>query len=295
MAEPAATAPPEVWTVRALLNWTTQFLHKKGFESARLESQLLLAHVLGCTRIEVFARSDVEPTAAEKTAFRELIRKRSEGWPVAYLVGSREFYLLKFEVTPAVLVPRPDTETLVLEALKLLHGRQTPSVLDLGTGSGCVAISIAHQFPRAQVTAVDLSPDAIEVARRNANKHGVSDRMSLLCGDLFDPLPTDATFDIIVSNPPYITHAEFAELPADVRDHEPRLALDGGPDGLAFYRRIANEAGRRLNPGGSVLVEIGSTQEPAVRGLFETQPELTALMSVKDMAGRWRVVMAKKR
>jgi release factor glutamine methyltransferase len=288
-----ATAP--TWTVKALLQWTTDFLQKKGVESPRLEAQILLGHVMSCPKIELIARSDEEPTEAERAAFKDLIRRRVEGWPVAYLVGRREFYLLAFEVTPAVLIPRPDTETLVLESLNRLKGMAAPSVLDLGTGSGCIAVSVAHRAKTARVTAVDVSPDALAVARRNAVAHGVVDRTTFLAGDLFVPLPADAAFDLIVSNPPYVTPGELAALAPEVRDHEPRVALDGGPDGLAFYRRIAGDAGRYLKPGGSVLVEVGWTQEPAVRAIFEARSELAVGSSVKDMAGRLRVVTARKK
>jgi release factor glutamine methyltransferase len=287
-------AAPTAWTVQALVTWTTDFLRKKGVESPRLEAQILLAHAMNCPRIELVARSHEEPTEAERAAFKDLIRRRVDGWPVAYLVGRREFYLLPFEVSPAVLIPRPETETLVLEALRLLKGKPAPRVLDLGTGSGCVAVSVAHQCKPARVTAVDVSPDALEVARRNAGRHGVADRVTFLQGDLFAPLPADAAFDLIVSNPPYVTPAELAELAPEVRDHEPRVALDGGPDGLAFYRRIAAAGGRFLAPGGSVLVEVGWTQEAAVRAIFEGNPDLAVGPSVKDAGGRPRVVTARK-
>lgn len=294
MSTPNPVAPP-VWTVKALLRWTTDYLAGKGVEASRLEAQILLAHVMACKKIELVARSDDEPTAAEKAAFKDLIRRRVEGWPVAYLVGRREFYLLAFEVTPAVLIPRPDTEALVLEALNRLKGLAASAVLDLGTGSGCIAVSVAHQAKTARVTAVDVSPDALDVAKRNAAAHGVADRTTFLAGDLFAPLPAGAAFDLIVSNPPYVTPGELAALAPEVRDHEPRVALDGGPDGLAFYRRIAAESGRFLKPGGSVLVEVGWTQDEAVRAIFETRSELAVGPSVKDLGGRVRVATARRK
>lgn len=296
MSGPNNGTAPAAWTIKALLSWTTDYLHKKGVEprEARLEAQVLLGHVLSCPRIELVARSDEEPTDDQKAGFKDLIRRRVDGWPVAYLVGRREFYLLTFEVSPAVLIPRPDTETLVLEALRLLKGRPGPRVLDLGTGSGCIAVSLAYQCKGATVAAVDVSPDALEVARRNAARHGVADRVAFHRGDLFAPLAAGAAFDLIVSNPPYVTPAELAGLAPEVRDHEPRVALDGGPDGLAFYRRIAADAGRFLAPGGVVLVEVGWTQDAAVRALFGNVPDLTVGPSVKDGAGRPRVVTAKK-
>jgi release factor glutamine methyltransferase len=284
--------PPTVWTVRNLLTWTAKHFQAKGIESAAAEARLLLGHVFGCRPIEVLARYDEVPTDEERKQFRELIQKRVEGCPVAYLVGTRDFYLLTFEITPAVLIPRPDTETLVQAAIDWLKGKPNPKVLDLGTGSGCIAVSVAHQVKTATVTAVDISPDAAEVAVRNAAKHGVSQRVTVRTGDLFSPLSSEERFDLILSNPPYIPPSEIEMLDVGVKDYEPRLALDGGPDGLAFYRRIAAEAERRLNPNGAVMVEIGWTQEPAVRAIFEGQPGLRVGESSKDMGGRWRVVRA---
>jgi release factor glutamine methyltransferase len=290
----ADTAPPTVWTIKALLAWTTDFLAKKGIEGPRNEAQILLAHVLKCKKVDLLVRYEEQPTEAERTRFRELIHRRVAGWPVAYLVGTRDFYLLSFEVSPAVLVPRPETETLVLEALAFLKPLKEPTVLDLGTGSGCIAVSVAHQKKDARVTAIDVSPDALDVARRNAARHGVADRVEFLQGDLFAPLAAGSTFDLVVSNPPYIAQGEFATLAPDVRDHEPRVALDGGADGLAFYRRIANGVVPFLKSGGKLLLEIGYTQEAAVHTLLRHQPELEVGPSLKDMAGHPRVVVAKR-
>lgn len=294
---PPAPPPPTVWTIKALLDWTADFLAKKGPapQSARLEAQILLAHVLGCKKIDLMVRFDEQPAEADRTAYKALIKRRVDAWPVAYLVGFREFHLLPFEVTPAVLIPRPETETLVSEADRLIKPLAAPAVLDLGTGSGCIAVGIAHGKKDARVTAVDVSPDALDVARRNAEKHAVDDRIAFLQGDLFGPVPAGTTFDLVVSNPPYVTPAELATLAPDVRDHEPRLALDGGPDGLAFYRRIAAEVGPFLKPGGWLLVEIGATQDEAVRAIVAERPELELGKTLRDAGGRPRVVCAKKR
>ncbi|MBX9626202.1 MAG: peptide chain release factor N(5)-glutamine methyltransferase [Gemmataceae bacterium] len=294
---PPAPQPPTVWTIKALLDWTTDFLAKKGPapQSARLEAQILLAHVLGCKKIDLMVRFDEQPAEADRTAYKALIKRRVDAWPVAYLVGFREFHLLPFEVTPAVLIPRPETETLVSEADRLIKPLAAPTVLDLGTGSGCIAVSIAHGKKDARVTAVDISPDALDVAKRNAEKHKVADRIGFLQGDLFAPVPAGSTFDLVVSNPPYVTPAELATLAPDVRDHEPRLALDGGPDGLAFYRRIAAEVGPFLKPGGWLLVEIGATQDEAVRAILAERPELEPGKTLRDAGGRPRVVCAKRK
>jgi release factor glutamine methyltransferase len=292
MADPAT---PTVWTIKALLAWTTDYLASKKIESPRAEAQILLAHVLKCNKVDLLVRYDEQPSEAERARFRELIHRRVAGWPVAYLVGTRDFYLLSFEVSPAVLVPRPETETLVLEALAFLKPMPAPSVLELGTGSGCIAVSIAHQKTDARVTAVELSPDALAVARRNAARAGVAERIEFLQGDLLAPLKSGSLFDLVVSNPPYIAIGEFPSLAPEVRDHEPRIALDGGPDGLAFYRRIASGVGPFLKPGGRLLMEIGFTQDDAVRAILSARTELELGATIKDMSGHPRVVVAKKR
>jgi release factor glutamine methyltransferase len=292
--EPAPQTPT-VWTIQALLKWTADYLRGKGIESARLEAEVLLAHVLNCPRIELIARSLEVPPDADRARFRELIKRRVEGWPVAYLVGQKEFYLLKFEVSPAVLVPRPETETLVMEALRVLKPVREPTVLDLGTGSGCIAVSVAHQKQDARVTATDISPDALDVAKRNAERHGVADRVTFAQGDLFAAVPAGRAFDLVVSNPPYVTPAELAALSPDVREHEPRLALDGGPDGLAFYRRIAAGVGPLLRGGGSLLVEIGATQDEAVRAILGGRAELDVGPTLPDANKLPRVVTATRK
>jgi release factor glutamine methyltransferase len=290
-----ATQTPTVWTIKALLAWTTDFLKSKGVAEARLEAEILLAYVLECKRVDLFVRHTEQPTDAQRAKFRELIQRRAGGWPVAYLVGYRAFYTLTFDVDPAVLIPRSDTETLVLEALTRLKAIPEPAVLDLGTGSGCIGVTITHEKKDSRVTATDVSPDALAVAQRNATKNGVADRMTFLQGDLFAPLAPGSTFDLIASNPPYIAQSEFAALAPDVRDHEPRSALDGGPDGLAFYRRIAAGVGPFLKLGGSLLLEIGYTQNDAVRSLLAERPELEVGPTLKDVGGHPRVVTAKKR
>jgi len=294
MADPAQQLPA-VWTIKSILAWTTDYLAKKGVENPRADAQILLGHVLGYDKTYLAVNFAEQPSEADRGRFKELVQRRVAGWPVAYLVGRRGFYTLDFEVTPAVLIPRPDTETLVLEALTRLKPITQPAVLDLGTGSGCIAVTIAHEKKDARVTAVDVSPDALDVARRNAARNGVADRVTFLHGDLFAPLPAGATFDLVASNPPYIAHNEFATLQPDVRDHEPRGALDGGADGLAFYRRTAAGVGPFLKPGGRLLLEIGSTQEADVRGILAGQPELEVGPTLKDLAGHPRVVSATKK
>jgi release factor glutamine methyltransferase len=283
--------PNEAWTVRRLLEWTEDFLRKKGVESPRLEAQILLAHALGCKKIDLYVRHEEEPAEESRNRFREMIKKRAEGMPVAYLVGYREFYSLEFAVTPDVLIPRPETETLVMQALGLLGPLDSPRVLDLGTGSGCIAVTLAKRHKTVQVTAIDASAAAVDIAMENARRHGVAERVDVRRGDLFGPVAGE-TFDLIVSNPPYVAADEFASLDPGVRDFEPRAALAGGTDGLDYYRWIAAGAREHLKPGAAILVEIGATQGPAVQELFSAHLEPGKTYS--DPGGRPRVVAARR-
>ena len=285
----------EPWTVKRLLDWTQQFLREKGIDSPRVDAEILLAHVLQCKRIDLYVRSAEEPEEVARTTFRGLIKRRVEGCPVAYLVGERAFFLLTFEVTPSVLIPRPETEDLVAEGLRIIKEQATPRILDIGTGSGCIAISIVHQHKTVQATAVDVSPEALAVAQRNAARHNIAERIRFLESDLFSAIPGGERFNLILSNPPYIADHEFAGLAVDVREHEPRLALDGGTDGLSVYRRLIAAAPDYLEPGGTLLLEIGATQEIAVSGLLETQGDFESIRTLKDRAGHPRVLAAKLR
>jgi release factor glutamine methyltransferase len=285
----------QTWTVGRLLEWTAGFLQQKGAESARLDAQVLLAHALGCRRIELYTRYQETATDEVRQSFRELVRRRLDGCPVAYLVGRKEFYSLEFDVDHRVLIPRPDTETVVVECLALAKAMTAPAVLDVGTGSGAIAVAVAKQHPRAAVTATDVSPDALEVARRNAEKHGVADRVRFLQGDLFAALPVGERFDFILSNPPYIAGSEWDTLPIGVRDFEPRLALDGGPDGYAVFDRLVEQAGEHLNPGGHLIVEIGSPQEGPARARIERHGGYELGKTVHDSSGHPRVLRARRR
>jgi release factor glutamine methyltransferase len=283
------------WTIGRLLEWTTQFLARKGAESPRLDAQLLLSHALGCTRTQLYTRYEELASEEGRQKFRELVQQRVQGRPVFYLVGRREFYSLEFEVSPAVLIPRPDTETLVGECLRLAREVAAPRILDVGTGSGCVAVTVARHHKGAQVTAVDLSPEALAVAARNAARHGVSERVRFLEGDLFAPLPPGEPFDCIVSNPPYVPRGEIAGLAPDVRDHEPHLALDGGPDGFAVFDRLVAGAPAWLKPGGYLLLEINSTREGPARARLGGHAGYELDRTIHDRAGQPRVLRARRR
>jgi release factor glutamine methyltransferase len=281
------------WTIGALLRWTAEHFAKKGLESPRLDAEVLLAHVLNCRRIELYTRSDDPADDAARTRFRALIERRTAGCPVAYLVGKKEFFLLSFEVSPAVLIPRPATETLVMAALERLKPLDSPRVLDLGAGSGCVAVSLATHLKSARIVATDLSDAAIEIARRNAATNRVSERIDFRLGDLYEPVAGEQ-FAAVVSNPPYIPTDDIATLAGNVRDHEPRAALDGGPDGLNVIRRLMADAAGHLTPGGWLLFEIGAGQERAVQQLFEQTPSLKAERTIPDRDGIARVIVARR-
>lgn len=271
---PEADSSQEVWTVGRLLTWTTQFFQQRQVEGGRLAAELLLARAMNCRKIELYTRYETEPTAEQRAVFRELTRRAAEHTPIAYLLGEREFFSLAFEVTPAVLVPRPETETLVQRMIALC--REAPdrmwNILDVGTGSGCIAVAVARYAANARLTGGDISAEALAVARRNVERHGLADRVRLVEADCVD-LPADELpaggFDAILSNPPYVSDADWPGLPPNVRDHEPRLALTGaGGDGLAMYRRLAAEGPEVLRPQGRLLVEIGRGQGDPVVDIF---------------------------
>jgi release factor glutamine methyltransferase len=254
----------EVWTTRRVLDWTRGHFEKSGVDAPRLTAELLLSFVLGVPRIKLYMDLDRPLSAEELQTFKALIRRRMAGEPTQYLTGTQEFYGRTMVVDSRVLIPRPETELLVEAALTALSSAHPTRVLDLCTGSGCVAISIAAQRPLSSVWASDLSLGALDVARANAVRHGVDGRVTYFEGDLFAPLPTGAHFDVIVSNPPYIRTGELGALDAVVRK-EPMSALDGGPDGLLFIRRIIDDAARWLKPGGMLALEIGDDEGPQTR------------------------------
>lgn len=263
-------------------------LERLGFASAALDAKLLTGHALGLSALELATREQ-EPVDGEAAArVAALLQRRMTGLSVARILGVREFYGLDFTLNAATLEPRPDTELLVELALKALPpgGR----LLDLGTGTGCIPIAVLVNRPDATGVAVDLSPEALAAARENADRHGVAERLEVLEGSWFAPL-AGAPFDLIVSNPPYIASGVIPSLDPEVRDFDPRLALDGGPDGLAPYRIIAAQAGGWLKPGGQVLVEIGHDQGAAVSALFEAAGFADVAVH-KDLAGLDRVVSA---
>ena len=279
----------QAWTVKAVLDWTIGHLKQAGSESPRLDAEILLAHARGCQRIQLYTSYETLLSDSERSTMRELVRRRAKMEPVAYLVGYREFFGLNFEVTQDVLIPRPDTETLVLEAIEHIGGTEK-RVLEIGTGSGCIAVSIAARCPRAQVVAVDCSAAAIAMAEKNASRHNVQDRIDFRLGSTFAPLESEERFDVIVSNPPYIGTDEIPELMPDVRLHEPHLALDGGADGLDIIRDIVAGLQQHLHGGGLFLMEIAPEQENAVRDLCTSIPVVESVTGHRDLSGSTRVM-----
>ncbi|MCK6549142.1 peptide chain release factor N(5)-glutamine methyltransferase [Myxococcota bacterium] len=280
----------KTWTILGVLEWTKGHFEAKKLDTPRLDAELILGHVLGLQRVMLYARFD-QPLGAEELAkIRSMVARRARGEPMAYIVGEREFYGLALEVTPAVLIPRPDTETLVDVALKLLADRARPVLADVGTGSGAIALALAHEKKDARVYALDRSPAALEVATRNTAKHALQDRVTLHESDLLSGLPADAPkLDLVAANLPYIASAVIPTLMRDVRDFEPKLALDGGPDGLDLVRRLVADAKAHLAPGGWLVLEIGYDQGHATKDLLDRAGYADTAIT-KDLGGNDRVV-----
>jgi len=278
-------------TVLEVIQRSTEFLQRHGVDSPRLQIELLLAHVLKLPRLQLYLNHERVLAETELAALRALVQRRARREPLQHLVGNTAFLGLEIAVGPDALIPRPETETLVELAAAALAKVTAPAVLDFGTGTGCIALALAVQCPSASVHALDISPAALALARRNAEAHKLGGRVLLHLGDGFAALPPAARFDLIVSNPPYIPAAEIATLQPEVRDFDPRLALDGGADGLAFHRRLAREAPARLKPGGGFFAEFGDGQAEAIQSLF-AEAGWDQIAVHPDLTGRLRVVTA---
>ncbi len=281
-------ADGQVWTIGSILKWSEQYFGSHGAETPRLDAEVLLSHLLGEKRIYLYVHFDQPMTSDELARYRELVRRRMAGEPVAYICGEKEFMGLTFKVTPAVLVPQPDTETLVEAAIERLRGKKSPRIADICTGSGAIALALAHYLPETSVAATDISADAVEIAKQNTETLELSERVQFFEGDLLAPL-SGGTYDAIVSNPPYIPSTEIENLPREVRA-EPKIALDGGPDGLDFYHRLVRESAALLKDGGFLAVECGDTQAGAISEMAKSggfgKTEI-----VRDLAGKERVVV----
>lgn len=251
------------WTTRKLLAWTSDYFTKKGIDSPRLSAEMLLAHVLSVPRIKLFMDADRPASDLERAAFRDLVERAAKHEPVDYLVGQAPFFSMMFKVTPAVLIPRPSTETVVEHIIQ--HARRTPGfreplIADLCTGSGIIAIALAKHIEGCHVIATDISEAALTIAKENAAAHGVTDKIEFRRGDLLEALGNDRV-KYLVSNPPYISDAEWADVPPNVKDYEPTLALRGGADGLQLIRPLLAAARQRLEPPGQVVIEIAASQK----------------------------------
>lgn len=281
-------ADGQVWTIGSILKWSEQYFGSHGAETPRLDAEVLLSYLLGQQRIFLYVHFDQPLTAEELARYREMVKRRAAGEPVAYICGEKEFMGLAFQVTPAVLVPQPDTETLVGAAIERLKGKDALRIADVCTGSGAIALALAHYLPVASIMATEISTEALSIAKGNAESLGLSECVEFREGDLLMPLAGE-TFDAIVSNPPYIPSAEIAGLPREVRA-EPKIALDGGADGLDFYRRLVRESAALLKDGGFLAVECGDTQAGAIEEMAK-DGGFGRTEIVRDLADKERVVV----
>jgi release factor glutamine methyltransferase len=298
---------PDTWTIRSALEWTQGYLERKGDENPRLAAQWLLSKATSLSRIELYAHFDKPLSADEREVLREIVARRGSGEPLQYIMGEVGFRHLMIQVRPGVLIPRPETEVLVSEALAILSSKQPESdsknssspqadpvlVADIGTGSGCIAASIAHEYPAAQVFAGDISPEAVELARENVERLGLLERVSVFEGNLTSAIPEEyqGKFSLLISNPPYIPRAVLESLSSEVVDFEPRLALDGGNDGLEVFRALLAEAYEILAPDGAAVFELHETCLEQAAALAE-EAGFAATRIVRDLAQRPRVLIA---
>jgi len=326
----------QTWTIQKLLNWVVEYLTSKGIDSPRLSAELLLSGVLAMKRIELYTQFDNPVAKQQLDRLHDLVKRAGRHEPVAYLVGKTEFYSLEINVTPDCMIPRPETELLVERAIEFLRARPirdsamgntlqngkisdgartgTQYVCDLCTGSGCIAAAIAKNCPDARIIATDICDAALAVAAGNVEKHQLKERITLLCGDLFDPIvsglapdssnrgldvdklvpDSDRGFDLIVCNPPYVSGAEYEKLDKNVKDYEPKVALFAGIDGLDIYRRIIEKADRFLKPGAALMLEIGYAQGRAVKELLEQTGSFAEIKIEKDLSNNDRIATAQK-
>lgn len=279
------------WTILEILQWTTDYFQQKEIDSPRLTAEVLLAHTLDTDRMYLYVHYDQPLEQEERAGFKTLIQQRVQGVPTQYLTGRQEFWSLEFQVAPGVLIPRPETEHLVEAAINLSAQFPTPAIVDIGTGSGIIAISLKKEIPHASIYAGDIAGTALAIAKQNAitlleNGNNIEFHQ----GDLFEPF-AGMTFDLIVSNPPYISAEEYATLSCEVREHEPKIALYAGGEGLDVYRRLIAKAHSYLHPDGYILVEIGYGQKDAVVNIFQKHG-FSIKSLIKDYAGIDRVVIA---
>lgn len=283
------------WTIKRLLDWTTEFFNSKQLDSARLSAEVLLAEALQCQRIELYTRFDEVPEESALAKYRDWVKRHAAGEPVAYLAGHREFYSLKFEVNADVLIPRPETEHVVMAALEVAKNFDSDvSIVDVGTGSGAIAVTLATQLPESKMHATDISLAAIAVAKRNAETHAVENQIMFYEGDLLEPLPGDLQPGIIVSNPPYIGRSEQGTVDQSVRDHEPDVALFAGETGTDVIAPLIKSAAQRLISGGFLIFETSPIVFDQCLSLIDDEPMFQEPKSIKDYSGHRRVIQVSK-
>lgn len=276
-------------TVLETIQKSADFLAKRGIESPRLQAELLLAHLLKMPRMKLYLNFDRALSTAETDAFREMVKRRGQREPLQHITGSVSFCGYEIKVNRHALVPRPETEILAEAGWTFLSTLNSATAVDIGTGTGCIAVALAAKCTNAKISAVDISPEALALAKENAEKNKV--KVEFFPGDVFAALSKDSRFDLIISNPPYISSAEIETLQPEVRDFDPRTALDGGTDGLDFYRRLAAQAKRFLKPGGKIMLEFGDGQAPAIRGIFENEKWIVEAVK-EDYSQRARILIA---
>ncbi len=287
----------KIWVTKDLLKVTSDYLTDKKIDSPRLTAEVLLAHQLNIDRVGLYLNLDQPLNASEVSGYRELIRRRVQHEPLQYITGVQEFWSMEFLVDSRVLIPRPETEILVEKVLEQIQIKKgSVRILELGTGPGILAVTLAKEILDAEIVAVDISSDALAVAKKNAEKHDVSGRIVFLEGDLWEPVKDmNVVYDIILSNPPYVTTEEYITLAPEVRDHEPREALDGREDGLYHIRRIIESCAEYLNPLGMLFVEMSPDQTGSAQALLENTGAFENTVRIRDYSGRYRVVSAQKK
>lgn len=306
---PHASHEEETWTTRRLMAWMTQAFTAKGLDAPRLQAELLMSHVLGCERLRLYMDADRPASPLERSVLRDLVGRALNHEPVQYLVGEAWFFSLPFKVDRRVLIPRPGTETIVEQVLQ--HARVEPGfggktgegvvIADICTGSGCIAIALLKNLPHARAIATDISSDALEVARLNAERHRVADRLELLHGNLLAPLAdhpaarAHGSLSFLVSNPPYIPDGEWAAVPPNVKNHEPSLALKGGADGLDHVRPLIEQGPGYLRPGGLMLIEVADSNASVALQLLSARPDMEHARVLTDFEGLPRVIVAHRK
>jgi release factor glutamine methyltransferase len=287
-----------VWTLQKLLGWMTEYFTEKNLDSPRLSAEMLLSFALGLSRIELYTNFEKVVEQSQLDKLRRLVKRAAANEPIQYIIGSTEFYSLQIELDKNCLIPRPETELLVERAVEYLRQKdQKQRVCDLCTGSGCVAVAIAKNYPKAEIVATDISDKALKKADQNIKKYELSDKVQLLCGDLFDAIIAqldDTKFDLIVSNPPYVSESEFEELDTKIKNYEPAQALLAGDDGLDVYRRIAEQAPDYLKKNAILMLETGYRQGQQVMDLLDETGEFSQIKKEKDLNENDRIVSAKK-